>query len=128
MAFGIGQHDQAGAQAWTRRLAMVLAATILGLYVAFGCLVAINTHNRLDPAGSPLFYDFSAFYQAAAFADSGHAAAAYDDNAMIAAEKASFPGTTRRLPWSYPPTFQLALMPLAALPYVAAGLLWSVGL
>ncbi len=44
---------------------------------------------------------------------------------MIAAERAAFPGNTLRLPWNYPPTVQMMLMPLGALPYVAAWLVWS---
>ena len=53
------------------------------------------------------------------------AATAYDDRAMLAAAQAAFPGVTVRLPWNYPPSFQLLLMPLAALPYAMAWLLWS---
>ena len=107
------------------RVAFALAALILGVYVLVAIVFAMNSHGRLGPNGTPLFYDFSAFYQAAGFADSGHAARAYDDGAMLAAEQAAFPGATLRLPWNYPPTFQLLLMPLGALPYVAAWLVWS---
>jgi hypothetical protein len=107
------------------RVALLLAALILGFYVLVGSVFAINSHGRLGPNGAPLFYDFSAFYQAASFADSGRASTAYDDGAMVAAEQVAFPGATLRLPWNYPPTFQLLLMPLGALPYVMAWLVWS---
>jgi hypothetical protein len=107
------------------RVAFVLAALSLGAYVLVGVVFAMNSHGRLGPNGAPLFYDFSAFYQAAGFADSGHAARAYDDSAMLASEQALFPGASLRLPWNYPPTFQLLLAPLGALPYVAAWLVWS---
>jgi hypothetical protein len=110
------------------RLGFVAAAAMLGLYVLFGCLVAANIHHRLDPSGAPLFYDFSAFYQAGRLADEGRPAAAYDDAAMVAAEQAAFPGTTARLPWNYPPSFQLLMAPLAALPYGAAWLVWTLAL
>jgi hypothetical protein len=110
------------------RVAFILAALILGFYVLVAVVFAVNSHGRLGPNGAPLFYDFSAFYQAAGFADSGHAARAYDDGAMLAAEQAAFPGASLRLPWNYPPTFQLMLMPLGALPYVAAWLVWSCAL
>ncbi len=123
--FGTIDRDHASPRTGVDRVSPFLAALTLGVYLAFGYVAAINTHNGVGLGGAPLFYDFSAFYQAAAFADSGRAAAAYDDGAMIAAEKAAFPGMTVRLPWNYPPTFQLMLMPLAALPYVAAWLLWS---
>jgi hypothetical protein len=103
----------------------VCAGLLVALYLLGAFIVASHTHHRLDPSGSPLFYDFSAFYQAGAFADAGHPLAAYDDNAMVAAEHAAFPGMTPRLPWNYPPSFQLALMPLAAMPYVTAWLVWT---
>lgn len=124
MILGTGNGDRAAAK-MNSRVSIILAAVVLGLYVLFGCVVAINTHGRQGPNGAPLFYDFSAFYQAATFADSGSASSAYNDSVMIAAERAAFPGATVRLPWNYPPTFQLLLMPLAALPYAVAWLLWS---
>jgi hypothetical protein len=117
--------DQGAARAGRGRVAVALTALTLGLYIFVGSVYAINTHGGLGPNGAPLFYDFSAFYQAGAFADSGKATAAYDDAAMVAAEHAAFPGATLRLPWNYPPTFQLLLMPFGALPYVTAWLLWS---
>jgi hypothetical protein len=47
---------------------------------------------------------------------------------MDAALQAAFPGARVRLPWNYPPSFQLALAPLGFLPYVAAWLVFSAGL
>jgi len=108
------------------RLVRILAAAVLGLYLAFALFVATNIHRGVDPAGTPLGVDFSTFYQAARFAASGHAADAYDDDVMLAAVKAAFPGSTIRLPWNYPPVFQLILAPLASLPYWVAWLAWSV--
>ncbi|MDE2455316.1 MAG: DUF2029 domain-containing protein, partial [Burkholderiales bacterium] len=119
---------RAGSAAGGSRIAAIASLAILALYVLFACFVAINMHGRVDPAGAPLFYDFSTFYQAGAFARSGHPALAYHDSALFAAVGASFPGTTVRLPWYYPPSFQLLLMPLAALPYVGAWLVWTFGL
>jgi hypothetical protein len=110
----------------TRHLVLVaLAAVTLSIYVAFVTVAAMHTHNRIGLGGSPLFYDFSVFHQAGVLANEGRAAEAYDDSRMIAAEKAAFPGNRLRLPWNYPPTFQMMLMPLGALPYVAAWLAWS---
>ena len=110
----------------TKHLAMVvLTAVTVSIYIAFAVVAAMHTHNRIGLGGSPLFYDFSVFHQAGILANTGHAADAYDDAKMIAAEKAAFPGNTLRLPWNYPPTFQMMLMPLGALPYVVAWLIWS---
>jgi len=104
---------------------LVLIGLTLAIYVAFVTVAALNTHNRIGLGGAPLFYDFSVFHQAGILAIAGNAADAYDDGRMIAAQHAAFPGSTLRLPWNYPPTFQLMLMPFGALPYVAAWLAWS---
>ncbi|HMH66142.1 MAG TPA: glycosyltransferase family 87 protein [Rhizomicrobium sp.] len=109
-----------------RRLIFIaLIGLTLGAYGVFVTVAALNTHNRIGIGGTPLFYDFSVFHQAGILANAGHAADAYDDGRMIAAQHAAFPGNTMRLPWNYPPTFQLMLMPFGALPYVAAWLIWS---
>ena len=101
---------------------LVLTLALYGLWV----MAAVTlTHHRIAPGGAPMFYDFEAFYEAGRFAVHGDAAAAYDDGRMIAAEHAAFPGMTVRLPWNYPPSLQLLMAPLAALPYGAAWLVWS---
>ena len=102
-----------------------MAAFTLRIYILFAVIVGNNLHNRVGLGGSPLFYDFSVFHQAGLLAGTGHAADAYDDGKMLEAQQAAFPGSRLRLPWNYPPTFQLMLMPVGALPYVAAWLAWS---
>jgi hypothetical protein len=115
-----------GGQARISRLAfLVLVGLTLATYIAFSLVAAMHTHDRIGLGGSPLFYDFSVFHQAGVLANEGRAGDAYDDDRMIAAEQAAFPGNTLRLPWNYPPTFQMMLMPLGALPYVVAWLVWS---
>lgn len=117
---------ESGATSSRGRLQRILAAIVVGVYAAFAIVAVMNTHNRVGIGGTPLFYDFSTFYQAGQFADQGRAATAYDNAAMAAAQKAVFPGARVRLPWNYPPTFQLMMMPFAMLPYVVAWALWSV--
>lgn len=111
-------------------LSRLLHVGLIAVTVAFYLLVVMvsvgATHHRIAPGGAPLFYDFDAFYEAGRFALRGDAAAAYDDAKMIAAEHRSFPGMTVRLPWNYPPSLQLIVAPLGALPYVAAWLVWSL--
>src|SRR4051812_24189039 len=101
-------HKMASATAKAGRFVwLLLVGLTLATYVVFAVMAATHTHNRIGLGGAPLFYDFSVFHQAGVLANSGHAADAYDDGRMIAVEKAAFPGNTLRLPWSYPPTFQL---------------------
>lgn len=124
MAAGGDDPDNQPASA-ARLLFAALIGLTLAAYAALVMVAALNTHGRIGLGGAPLFYDFSVFHKAGALANAGHAADAYDDGKMIAAQHAAFPGSTLRLPWNYPPTFQLMLMPFGALPYVAAWLIWS---
>ncbi len=128
MAVGFGETEQTARPLVGGRIGAIVALAVLALYVLFGIAVATHSHGRLGPNGAPLFYDFSAFYEAGQLAGAGHAASAYDDSVMAAMQQKDFPGATTRLPWNYPPSFQLLLTPLAALPYVAAWLAWSLAL
>lgn len=102
-------------------------AFVLAVYGLYGVVAVLHTRaTGAAPGGAPAFYDFSVFYQAADFARTGHAQDAYDPARMVAAQTARFPAATTRLPWSYPPTLQLLLAPLSALPYVAAWSAWSL--
>ena len=101
------------------------AALTVGVYILFAVTAATNMQNRVGLGGSPLFYDFSVFHQAGQMAATGRAVDTYDDGKMLAAQHAAFPGSRLRLPWNYPPTFQMMLMPFGVLPYVAAWLIWS---
>ncbi|HKB96333.1 MAG TPA: glycosyltransferase family 87 protein [Rhizomicrobium sp.] len=111
-----------------RLLFVTLVGLTIGTYITLAGVSAVNTHNRVGLGGAPLFYDFSVFYQAGLLADGGRAVDAYDDGKMIAAQRAAFPGSTLRLPWNYPPTFQVMLMPFGALPYIPAWLIWTCAL
>lgn len=108
------------------RLGPIAALALLALYVLAGIVVTLHSRGPLGPGGAPRYYDFSAFYEAGRMADAGQAADAYDDRAMVAAEQAAFPGVRTRLPWNYPPSFQLVMAPLAALPYDLAWIVWTV--
>jgi alpha-1,2-mannosyltransferase len=106
-------------------LFIAFAALTVGVYILFVVTAATNMHNRVGLGGAPLFYDFTVFHQVGQMAATGHAADAYDDGKMLAAQHAAFPGSRLRLPWNYPPTFQLMLMPFGVLPYAVAWLIWS---
>src|SRR5580704_3345797 len=110
------------------RAGLLIALGMIALYAFCGVFVARHTEHGIAPGGAPPFYDFSAFYEAGAFADHGQAAQAYDDKAMSGAIAAAFPGVKTRLPWNYPPILQMLLMPLAAAPYPLAWLIWVGGL
>src|SRR5690606_38086872 len=71
--------------------------------------------------------DFLAFWSGAHLALTGDPAAAYDLGRMIEAHQVAVPGSDVRLPWLYPPTYQLLVLPLALIGYYPALLLWSLG-
>lgn len=73
----------------------------------------------VDIKGKPLGYDFITFYSAAELG-AQDPTAVFDLAAMRAAQLAIAPGTEQPYAWHYPPTFLLLVLPLAALPYVAA--------
>jgi hypothetical protein len=67
--------------------------------------------------------DFTLFYSAAKLALAGQPAAVYNFADLRRVQKDLF-GPQVALPWPYPPTFLLAVLPLALLPYLLALGLW----
>lgn len=109
------------------QIALIVGLSLLAAFYAVVILALLaGLKNGVTRGGAPLFFDFATFWQAGRFAIEGQASRAYDDAAMIAAELAAFSGSTTRLPWNYPPTFQLLMMPFAAMPYMAGFIAYSV--
>lgn len=107
---------------------MILGLILAGAFYATVVLAwLVGQRNGVTAGGAPLFFDYATFRQAGRFALEGHASRAYDDAAMMAAQLATFPGSTTRLPWNYPPSFQLLLMPLAAVPHAAGFIAFGLG-
>jgi len=83
------------------------------------------SHGFIDPAGKPLGADFINFYAASDLALHGRLAEAYDIDRMAVAEQAIVPAAIGQVvPWQYPPSFALLILPLALLPYSAAFVLF----
>jgi hypothetical protein len=72
----------------------------------------------------PFGSDFITFWAASHLALQGEAASAFDAARIVAAETLAVPANTRVFLWHYPPSFQLLILPLALLPYLASYLLW----
>jgi hypothetical protein len=75
----------------------------------------------------PLSQDFSPIWSAARLAARGHAVDAWNFPALFALEKLAVPTMTvadGTLPWLYPPTMLLFVLPLGWLPYTLAVVLW----
>jgi hypothetical protein len=78
------------------------------------------SRDLVDREGKPLGADFITFYAASELALQGRLAEAYDPSHMLAAERAAVPANIETFPWLYPPSFALAVLPLALMPYVLA--------
>jgi hypothetical protein len=110
------------------RFALLFAGALLStIYLASGLASAWRIEGPgLVGAGLPLGRDFVAFWSASALALSGAPEAVFDVARLHAAEVAAVGAPVATTAWHYPPTFLLAVLPLAALPYVTALALWLV--
>jgi hypothetical protein len=78
---------------------------------------------RSDRPGEPVGADFSYLYAASNLALSGKAVGVYDLSKLQNAERTIF-HTQMNLPWHYPPSFLLIILPLSLVPFLPALLLW----
>jgi hypothetical protein len=98
----------------------ILLGAALFIFTA-GAFRTILLPALSDPQARPMAADFDAFWSGAHLALQGHAASAYDGQAIGGAEilGAQLPHD-KLLPYLYPPVFLLLCLPLAMLPYLAA--------
>jgi hypothetical protein len=105
---------------------------LIGLILALGYLVVLGGAYRdgnflTDAQGRPIANDFVNVFAAGQLARDGQAAAAYDWPAHKAAEvRAVGHDFANYYGWHYPPTFLFVATALAALPYLAAAIVWLV--
>ena len=97
---------------------------LLAIYAVALAALVLTLRQGLDPSGHPLGADFIIFYAASNLALHGHAALAYAPAALLAAERGAVAASRGLYLWCYPPSFQLAMAPLALLPYRAALAAW----
>jgi glycosyl transferase family 87 len=96
-----------------------------GLVVVFYIIqLALPLAKGLWLSGGARNTDFLVFWSAGSLALDGHAASAYDWPALEAIERGVVGNVVSDLPWVYPPTFLLAVAPLALIPYVPAFFAW----
>ncbi|AIO30402.1 DUF2029 domain-containing protein [Burkholderia pseudomultivorans] len=92
----------------------------VGIYVA-----RVILHHAGAP--EPLAQDFSPVWSAARLAAHGHALDAWRFPALFAVQKLAIPTMNPAdgiLPWLYPPSMLLFVLPLGWLPYALAAVLW----
>lgn len=95
--------------------------------VAFAMIAGywtIKSDVGLDVRGKPLGYDFVSFWSASKLALEGEPEAAYQPDRILATGREAIPDLETRFIWSYPPTYQLLVLPLGLLPFLWGYLLW----
>lgn len=106
-----------------RELVVIVALAVLGVFAA---LAFQFSRTAMAPGSTDLYgHDFQSFYAAARLADAGTPAAAYDRARHHAMQRAVVAETTDGTDstyyfFGYPPTYLMALLPLAGLDYGTA--------
>ncbi len=110
-----------------RRLAVysqIIVAIYLLVYAYVDLKGALQGQGLLDIMGKPLGTDFLGFWTASSLARAGEPAAAYNLAKMQALEQTVIGAPLSPIPWLYPPTFLLLMLPLSSLPYIPALITW----
>ncbi len=100
---------------------------LIAFYVVFGIAWIALSKDLIDLRGKPIGYDFITFWSASDLALEGRATDAYNPERILAVQQKAVPANQSIYLWHYPPVFQLAVMPLALLPYLWSCALFIVG-
>lgn len=117
--------DRLGRGGFVVACGLVVAAT---LYLALGLMSSLSWDGPgwARDGAQPIGRDFVAFWAAARLALDGEPGAAYDLAGIDAVETEVAQHPVNTVPWHYPPTFLLVVLPLGLLPYPLALALWLV--
>ncbi|MEA3057410.1 MAG: hypothetical protein QOF34_225 [Sphingomonadales bacterium] len=108
----------------TRERVKAIATVSAAAGVAMLLFLWLAGHGTIDFFGQPIGSDFTAFWNAGRLANIGEAPQAWNPDALNASVRSTH-GVTYPTAWLYPPVFLLVAAPLAAMPYLAALLLWQ---
>lgn len=107
------------------RFAVVFAS--ISLIATAWDFIAHTSHGVMDSNGEQLARDFINYWSGARLAVEGRAAIAYDTSAYHAFQRGLIGALSEFRMYSYPPTAMLMTLPLAALGFVPALALWTLG-
>ena len=102
------------------------AFTVLSLVLLAWDVATHMTEGVTNAAGEHLGRDFINFWSGARLAESGNAALAYDVKAFLQYQKTLVGPASEFKLYSYPPVTMLLSWPLAALPYLAGLVAWTL--
>ncbi|WP_322025093.1 glycosyltransferase family 87 protein [Burkholderia sp. BCC1977] len=103
------------------------AAAVLLTELLFICVYLARVHGSHTSVPEPLAQDLAPLWSAARLAAHGHAIDAWHFSSLFAIEKLAIPtmnAADGSLPWLYPPTMLLFVLPLGWMPYLVALVLW----
>jgi len=103
------------------------AVAVLLAELLFLCVYLARVHGSHTSVPGPLAQDLAPIWSAARLAAHGHAIDAWHFSSLFAIEKLAIPtinAADGSLPWLYPPTMLLFVLPLGWLPYLVALVLW----
>ena len=108
------------------RFAVLVILMPLSLFYLVAGAYALSGLDPLHLLNAPAAHndDFATFWSASRLALSGTPELVYDIDVMRALEREVAGPASAFTPWHYPPTFLLAVLPLAFLPVPVALLLW----
>lgn len=102
-----------------------LGTLLLAAQALAALALVLSASGGLDALGRPLGNDFLAFWSAARLALMGEPAAAWDIARLFQAGREALPENQLVYSFSYPPVFQMMLLPLGRLDWATALALWS---
>ncbi|RJR33843.1 MAG: DUF2029 domain-containing protein [Deltaproteobacteria bacterium] len=109
---------------WVReKLFFILPPLCLAIFLSMWASWIIAKSAYAPRSGHPIGPDFSYFWAAASLVLGGEPAAVYDFSRIHAVEMAYF-GVDLNVPWPYPPSYLLLLLPFGLLPYLPSLVIW----
>lgn len=104
-------------QYWLDQERLVLYPGVVALFfVSFVVYALVHAEIGVNMAGNPLGYDFVQFWSVSHVGLHEHPALAYSMAHLTAVERSVAPGLSGFLPWRYPPTFYLVVLPFSLVP------------
>ena len=111
---------------WLRDMLLAILPPICAaLYLGMWGYWVITGYHFTSPADNPIGTDFTYCWAAVSLVLKGEPGAVYDFSRMAAVESALF-GVNPTVPWPYPPTYLLLLLPFGLLPYLGSLAAWSL--
>lgn len=112
---------------WVTRDRVTAVACISAIGAAAMLLFLwLTSQDGVDMFGHPVGTDFAAFHTAGLMANEGQVAEAWKPDLLNRRVDLEHPSAQFHTAWLYPPVFLLVAAPLAALPYLAAVLVWQL--